>query len=145
VIRALVAAFAFGASLAPPAMVAAAEGSAASPQEDYVLNCSACHGLDGRGTPGVTPSLHGVGRFLSVPGGREYLVRVPGVAQTPLSDARVARLLGWALREYSRAEVDPPYTAEEIGELRRRPLRDPAAARNELVMQLDALSRGAGY
>ena len=45
--------------------------------EDYVLNCSACHGLDGAGTPGVTPTLHDVGVLLRLPGGRSYLGGCP--------------------------------------------------------------------
>lgn len=100
--------------------------------EDYVLNCSACHGPEGAGTPGVTPTLVGVGRLLQLQGGRSYLARVPGVAQAPLSDARLARLLNWVLERYSGAPPDPPYTAAEISELRAAPLRDTRSARQAL-------------
>ncbi len=100
--------------------------------EDYILNCSACHGLDGKGTPGVTPSLLDVGRLLALPGGRSYLARVPGVSQAPLSDARLARLLNWVLERYSGAPPVPLYTATEIGELRAFPLRDTRSARQAL-------------
>jgi mono/diheme cytochrome c family protein len=101
-------------------------------REDYLLNCSGCHGPDGLGTPGVAPTLHGLGPILEAPGGREYLARVPGVAQAPLSDARLARLLNWALAEYSDASPKPPYAAEEVGRLRRLPLRNAPAARPHL-------------
>ena len=100
--------------------------------EDYALNCSACHGRGGAGTPGVTPSLHGIGRLLALPGGRSYLARVPGVSQAPLSDARLARLLNWVLERYSGAPPAPLYTAAEIGELRASPLRDTRSARQAL-------------
>ena len=100
--------------------------------EDYVLNCSACHGLDGAGTPGVTPTLHDVGVLLRLPGGRSYLGRVPGVAQAPLSDARLARLLNWVLERYSGAPPAPLYTATEIASLRASPLRDTRSARRAL-------------
>lgn len=101
--------------------------------EDYALNCSACHGLDGAGVPGVTPTLHGLAALLAAPGGRAYLGSVPGVAQAPLSDARLARVLNWVLERYSGALPDPPYTAAEIGELRKMPIRDTVSARNALA------------
>ncbi len=97
-------------------------------EEDYLLHCSACHGMDGAGTP-VTPTLVGIGWLLEAKGGRAYLARVPGVAQAPLSDARLARLLNWTLERYSGKRPDPPYAASEVGELRRAPLRDPLSAR----------------
>ena len=101
--------------------------------EDYVLHCSACHGLEGTGAPGVVPTLHGLGTLLALPGGRSYLARVPGVAQAPLSNARLARLLNWALQEYSKIRPDPLYSAEEVGELRASPLRDPRTIRAKIV------------
>jgi mono/diheme cytochrome c family protein len=101
-------------------------------EEDYVLHCSACHGLDGAGTPGVTPPLVGVAALLEAPGGRAYLGRVPGVAQAALSDARLARLLNWVLARFSGSPPAPPYSAEEVGALRSHPLRDTRSARAAL-------------
>jgi mono/diheme cytochrome c family protein len=101
--------------------------------EDYLLHCSACHGLDGKGTPGVTPSLHDAGALLATPEGRDYLSRVPGVAQAPLSDERLARLLNFVLTRYAATEPSPAYSASEVGALRQRPLRDPVAAREALA------------
>lgn len=123
--------------LAPSASPAAA-GTAVPVEEDYVLHCSACHGLDGAGTPGVTPSLVGVGALLQAPGGRAYLGRVPGVAQAPLSDARLARLLNWVLARYSGTPPVPAYSAAEIGALRSHPLRDTRSARAALAAPGDA-------
>lgn len=110
----------------------AGRGVAAPPDpgEDYLLHCSGCHGPDGRGVPGVVPSLHGLGWLLGAPGGRDYLVRVPGVAQAPLSDERLARLLAWVLDRWSDAQAN--LSAEEIARLRREPLRDPLGARSAL-------------
>ena len=95
--------------------------------EDYVLHCSACHGHDGRGSPGLVPSLFELAPVLGDPRGRAYLASVPGVAQAPLSDERIARLLNWVLDEYSDTRVTPPYSAAEVGKLRASPLRDPLA------------------
>ena len=67
-----------------------------------MLNCRGCHGPDGAGAPGAAPSFRGqVAKFLSVPGGREYLIRVPGTAQSELDDAHTAALLTWLVREFS--------------------------------------------
>ncbi len=82
------------------------------------------------------PSLLGVAGLLRAPGGREYLVRVPGVAQSGLSDAALAELLGWLLRRFDPEGVPPdfaPYTATEVAVLRARPLTDVAAARAALL------------
>ncbi|MDG2332705.1 MAG: cytochrome c [Myxococcota bacterium] len=103
--------------------------------EDYVLHCSACHGRDGTGSPGLVPSLGEIAPLLGDPRGRVYLASVPGVAQAPLSDARIARLLNWVLDEYANTRVTPPYSAGEVAELRASPLRDPLAFRATLVLE----------
>ena len=126
------------AALALLLVAVAASSRAAEPvaapdaAEDYALHCSACHRLDGTGTPGVVPSLHGAGALLATPEGRRYLARVPGVAQAPLSDARLARLLDWVLLSFSGVSPEPPYAADEVCALRAAPLRDPLAARRAL-------------
>jgi hypothetical protein len=71
-----------------------------------------------------------VARFTNVPGGREYLARVPGVATAPVADAELAELLNWILWRFDGAHLSPafkPFTAEEVAALRRRPLRTEAA------------------
>ena len=71
------------------------------PALDYALDCEGCHRADGTGTPGSVPALRdSVARFLAVPGGREYLARVPGVAQAPLDDAALAAVLNWMLDHF---------------------------------------------
>jgi hypothetical protein len=75
----------------------------------------------------------GVASLLDAEGGRAYLGRVPGVAQAPLSDARLARLLNWVLAHYSDRAPAPPYSAAEVAALRQTPLRDTRAARAALT------------
>lgn len=110
---------------------------AASPAVDFALNCQGCHLEDGRGTPGSVPPLAGsVGHFLRVPGGREFLVQVPGVATAPLDDAALAAVLNWMLERFGRPEAPAdvaPYTAAEVGALRKQPLTDVERVRAELV------------
>ncbi len=114
----------------------------ADPRTDYMLNCRGCHGPDGAGAPGAAPSFRGqVGRFLSVPGGREYLVQVPGTSQSELDDAHTAALLNWLVHEFSREQVPgdfQPYDAAEVARLRRAPLIDVWGTRRELLQAIDA-------
>jgi hypothetical protein len=132
------------------ALVAGGAGEAraepiAGPRLDYVLECMGCHLEDGSGAPGRVPSLSGVGRFLRVPGGRAYLVRVPGVAHAPLDDAAVAALLNWMLARYDApAAAAPgfaPFTTAEVASLRATPLADAAAERRALLARLAAAPR----
>lgn len=113
---------------------------------DYMLNCQGCHLPDGTGYAehGV-PDLRFSATLLQLPGGREYLVRVPGVAQSGLDDARLAALLNWVLQRFGGESVPldfQRYSANEVAEWRRLPYADAAAARRRLVQQLaDGQSR----
>jgi mono/diheme cytochrome c family protein len=127
-------------ALAPA--VALPATAVADPHADYMLHCQGCHGPDGSGAPGGIPSFHSnLGKFLSVPGGREYLIRVPGTAQSELSDARVASVLNWMAHTFSAASIPSdflPFSAEEVARTRRPPLIDVTAARRRLVDEIDA-------
>ncbi|MCK6555295.1 hypothetical protein L6Q96_12065 [Candidatus Binatia bacterium] len=112
-------------------------GAAADPRTDYTLHCRGCHGPDGAGAPGGVPAFGGqLGKFLGVPGGREFLVRVPGSSQSSLDDARLAALLNWVLTNFSRAELPSgfvPYTGAEVGAIRHPPLTDVGNVRRRLI------------
>jgi mono/diheme cytochrome c family protein len=112
---------------------AAADSEKLRPEpESYMLHCSGCHRADGRGVPGVAPDLREIGPLLRTEAGRAYLGRVPGVAQAPVNDEELARLLNWVLSEIAGTPPQPAYTAREVGILRAEPLRDPIAARSAL-------------
>jgi hypothetical protein len=119
-----------------------ASSARGDPRTDYILNCRGCHTPDGGGLPGGAPSFRGqVGKFLSVPGGREYLIRVPGTAQSELSNARIAALLNWIVQEFSPGEVPPdftPYTAEEVARRRQPPLTEVERVRHDLLRAIAA-------
>jgi hypothetical protein len=119
-----------------------ASAAAADPRLDYMLHCRGCHGPDGAGVAGAAPALRGeVAKFLTVPGGREYLVRVPGTAQAELDDGDVAVLLNWIVREFDPEAVPEgfvPYDGAEVGALRRQPLSDVIAIRRDLVAAIEA-------
>ena len=114
----------------------------ADPSTDYILHCRGCHRPDGSGVPGAAPSFRGqLAKFLWVPGGREYLIRVPGTAQSELSDGRVAALLNWMLLNFSAAALPAdfaPIREEEVARYRHVPLSDVGATRRALVQAIEA-------
>lgn len=111
---------------------------------DYMLNCQGCHLPNGEGAGDVPRMQDFVGNFLKVPGGREFLVQVPGSANAPLDDARLAELLNWMLDEISRDQLPAdfrPYTADEVAEFRTWPLRDVLQVRAQLIQKIALLPR----
>lgn len=122
--------------------VAAGAHAAAAhrPRVDYQLNCQGCHLADGSGEAGRVPSIRRTLVELSVvPAGRRYVIRVPGVAESPLSDAATAALLNWMVHKLSDVPAQPSvidYTAVEVARWRRHPLTDPAATRARLLRGL---------
>ena len=116
--------------------------------QNWTLNCQGCHRFDGSGTDATAPAIAGtVAKFLLVPGGREYLIRVPGVATSPLSDADLAEVMNWMLWRFDKEHVPAsfqPYTAAEIAPLRARPLRlEASQMRSSLLSQAQAAAAGA--
>jgi mono/diheme cytochrome c family protein len=113
-----------------------------SPAELYTLNCWGCHKPRAEGIPGTVPRLaDSMGDFLRVPGGREYLVEVPGVAASALSNAEIAEVLNWLLVTFNKAEMPPdfkPYTAAEIARYRPHQLIRITETRDDLVKRLKA-------
>ena len=105
----------------------------------YVVHCAGCHGRDGAGsTIGQVPDMRRLGRFLQLEGGRAFVVSVPGVMGSGLSDAQVAEVTNWVLATLADASVPAghrPYDASEVAQARALPLVDVAAARARLVAQ----------
>jgi len=103
----------------------------ADPRTDYLLNCMGCHLADGSGTPPGIPALRErVGYYLQIPGGRDYLLRVPGASNAPLSDARLAGVLNWVVTEFAGRSAAPDW--------RRIEATDVAAARAAAPVDIDA-------
>jgi hypothetical protein len=129
------------AAVATGLLLVAATASAFSPETNYRIHCEGCHLADGSETVGKVPPLAGsVARFLRAPGGRDFLVRVPGVANAPLDAAELAALLDWTLRRFDPANLPAdfaPYTADEVARLRATPLSDVSGERRRL---LDAIA-----
>jgi len=124
-------------------LAAAPPARAESPQNLYTLNCWGCHRANGEGIPGTAPSLRNAADFLRVPGGRQYLIQVPGVSLSPLGDSEMASVMNWIIATFSKGNVPAdfkPYTAEEIREVRRKPhLLDVTGTRRALVDRMVAM------
>ena len=115
--------------------------SADPPAQLYILNCWGCHRPNGEGIPGTAPPLRGAVDFLRVPGGREYLISVPGVALSPLSNEQAADVMNWILKSFSKDRIAAdfkPYTADEIAKARMTHMLDIKKARAELVTEMVA-------
>ena len=97
----------------------------------------------GRGAAdkGVFDMRDTLGRFLALPGGRAFIVQVPGVMNSGLSDLETAQLMNWLLSTISHATVPPgtsPYVAEEIAQYRRTRPVDITASRRLLIEKMNA-------
>jgi hypothetical protein len=122
---------------------AGAEASAKS-LSNYMLGCGGCHGIEGVSNPELVPELRGqVGYFLATRQGREYLVRLPNVAFYAVSDRELADVLNYMVFTIGGKGIPTsakPYTASEVGSLRKAPLTEVSLIdyRNTLVEDLIA-------
>jgi mono/diheme cytochrome c family protein len=110
---------------------------------DYMLHCQGCHMADGSGVEGTVPPLPGeVGKFISSPEWRDYLVQVPGASQAFIDDAALARLMNWIVRRFDpeNAKDLKPYEAAEVGRLRRQPVTNPTAVRRRIITEVQRSS-----
>lgn len=115
----------------------AAEARAYEPSMNYTLHCMGCHTPDGSGTPDRVPSVREtLLAFSKSPAGREFLVQVPGSAQSSLSSAELSELLNWMIQNLS-SEPKPrqfePFTESEVARYRTRSLFLVKEARERLI------------
>lgn len=113
---------------------------------NYQLQCAGCHLSNGTGSKANdTPNMKDfVGNFLKVEGGREFLVRVPGMSQSALNNAQLADLLNWLLREDGIAGKSmpahyQPYSADEVARLRKVSMLNLPNTRAHLIEQMREL------
>jgi cytochrome c553 len=129
--RCLSAALSITAALTAPAL--------ASPGQDYMLYCMGCHGAEAQGVPGKIPALAGnLSRFMRTPEGRNYVLRVPGAANSALPDDRLAAVLNWLSTQYPAPQqtAPAPFTVAEVGAARRAPLANVQQTRRAVVAAL---------
>lgn len=112
----------------------------ASPAQDYMLYCMGCHGARAEGVPGKVPPLaNALSRFMRTAAGRDYVVRVPGAANSALPDAQLAAVLNWVASTFDAQNSRvPPFTAQEVTRVRHSPLVSVLETRNAVVKSLAA-------
>jgi len=98
-----------------------------TPQSDYVEHCSGCHGMQGNSAPAEIPVLRDrVGYFMCTQQGREYLIRLPNVAYSAITDdqqlADMMNFVVFGLGGSSAPKGAKPFTAQEVARLRTRAL-----------------------
>jgi cytochrome c553 len=112
----------------------------ANPAQDYVLNCMGCHGNEAQGIPGKVPPLaNALSRFMRTVQGRNYVLRVPGAANSALSDEQLAAVLNWVALRYDSsapATQPAPFTSTEVAAVRNQPLLSVLASRRAVVHNL---------
>ena len=106
---------------------------------NYQMFCQGCHVGTGIGGSSV-PNMNGfVGYFLRSQEGREFLVRVPGSANSTLPDEHLAEVLNWILISFSEGSLQnnwKPYSADEVGKYRANPLYEVVDYRNQVIDRL---------
>ena len=108
----------------------------------YLLNCWGCHGSHGEGIKGTAPALIGLSDFLKADGGRAYIIEVPGVSYSALTDGQIAEVMNWVLATMSKDRLPrdfSPYTATEVHGYRKTRLPDLSKSRRVLLDQLVAM------
>jgi hypothetical protein len=112
-------------------------------QSDYVEHCSGCHGMQGNSAPAEIPVLRDrVGYFLCSREGRDYLIRLPNVAYSAITDnqelAEMMNFVVFGLGGNSAPKGAKPFTAPEVARLRGRALSTESLrkARASIVAKL---------
>jgi hypothetical protein len=107
------------------------------PRMNYALHCMGCHTPDGSGTPDRVPAIRDtLLPFAGIPAGRQFLVRVPGSAQSTLSDAELAGVLNWMIESFSRSATFERFTAGEVARYRSQPLIRVREERQRLLQSI---------
>jgi hypothetical protein len=108
---------------------------AANPRTNYLLYCSGCHLVNGEGNHPNVPTLHNeLGRMMTVPAMREYLVRIPGASQAPIDDAELTEVINWVLEQWNSETLPEGFarlTLDEVSAARKNILADPLRYRSE--------------
>ncbi len=118
--------------------VAAADDQRAS--INYTLHCQGCHLPDALGYADQVPRMKNfVGFFLHSNEGREFVIRVPGVATSSLPDDELTEMMNWLLLTYSAEQLPQPFdpfSAEEVAVLRMDLEADPETTRIRILEQI---------
>ncbi|MEE2983764.1 MAG: hypothetical protein VX929_10755 [Pseudomonadota bacterium] len=120
-----------------------------SPRVDFMLECQGCHLPGGIGMPEISvPRLKGhVSKFLHSAEGRAFLLRVPGVAQSALSDGRLTAVMNWMVREFDPENLPADfkdYRIDEVSQWRTQILRNVNQVRGP-ILEASGFDPNDGY
>lgn len=95
-------------------------------QSDYVEHCGGCHGIHGYAAPADLPTIGGrVGWFMCRPEGRTYLIRLPNIARSRITDneqlADLLNFMVFGLGGNTAPAGSKPFTADEVARERASP------------------------
>ncbi|HLQ14176.1 MAG TPA: cytochrome c [Steroidobacteraceae bacterium] len=125
------------------ATAAAGAAARAGPAQDYALHCMGCHGASAQGVPGKVPPLaHSLVRFMNNAEGRRYVLRVPGAANSMLSDAQLAAVLNWVVAQFDADELGsatPQFREQEVAANRHTPMAGVLATRAAVLKEIAAI------
>ena len=115
-------------------------------QSDFIEQCAGCHGLRGSSIPAHLPELKDrVGYFMCTPEARAYLLRLPNVAHSRLTDnAQLADLMNYVvfvLGGKSAPTGTKPFTAEEVARERQFPLTSGSLTGERLRLAKEAIRK----
>ncbi|MGB1666107.1 MAG: c-type cytochrome [Pseudohongiellaceae bacterium] len=115
--------------------VAAEQERVNPPAFSYLLHCSGCHIEDGSGDPPEVPDLRkNLATLLKSATGRGYMLRVPGVTDTPITPQEMADLMNWLITEFYPELADYRLiSAEEVIRGRATRLANPLEVRQTLL------------
>lgn len=109
---------------------------------NYMIHCQGCHLPDAIGFAGKVPRMKNfVGYFLHSKEGREFVIRVPGVATASLPDDELAELMNWLLLTHSAEQLpDPfaPFSVAEVAALRPDLESNPEKTRIRILEKIAA-------
>jgi hypothetical protein len=129
-----------------PADVAAKMIDPELAQSDFVEQCAGCHGVRGSSIPAHLPELKDrVGYFMCTPESRAYLLRLPNVAHSRLTDnAQLADLMNYVVFVLGGKSAPPgakPFTAEEVAHERQFPLTSGSLTGERMRLAKDAVRK----
>ena len=107
---------------------------------NYMIHCQGCHLPEAEGYPGKVPRMKNfAGYFLHSQEGREFLLRVPGVATSSLANDQLTELMNWLMLTYSAEQMpsdSDPFTVAEVAALRENPEADPETTRTRILERI---------
>jgi mono/diheme cytochrome c family protein len=113
-------------------------------QTNYILHCQGCHTAEGSGLEDKVPSLRStLVPFARLAEGRRFLVQVPGVALSTLTDAETAAVLNWMLRNLAddkQIAGISAFTEKEVADYRATRLVNGQKIRAQLLAKISSNS-----